>query len=124
MPPGKHFRGIVLSPMAEFTLSPADVGIVSTSGISAIDCSWAKITELPPKQIKSGVHRLLPFLVAANSVNYGKPHKLSCAEAIGATLYIVGLKEEAVQLLEEFSWGMEFLKINEVLYKIEKNAKK
>jgi pre-rRNA-processing protein TSR3 len=77
-----------------------------------IDCSWAKIQELPYKQMRSGYHRLLPFLVAANTVNYGKPFKLSCAEAIAATLYIVGLKDEAVQIMDEFSWGSEFLKIN------------
>lgn len=86
--------------------------IVETIGISVIDCSWAKVQELPYKQLRSGSHRLLPFLVAANSVNYGRPHKLSCAEAIAATLYIVGLKDEARQILEEFSWGLEFLKIN------------
>ncbi|KAG3109342.1 hypothetical protein PI125_g11010 [Phytophthora idaei] len=86
--------------------------IVEGTGISVIDCSWAKVQELPYKQLRSGVHRLLPFLVAANSVNYGRPHKLSCSEAIAATLYIVGLKEEAVQLMDEFTWGPEFLKIN------------
>ncbi|CAI5729249.1 unnamed protein product [Peronospora destructor] len=81
-------------------------------GISVIDCSWAKVQELPYKQLRSGVHRLLPFLVAANSVNYGRPHKLSCAKAIAATLYIVGLQDEAIQVMDEFSWGAEFLKIN------------
>lgn len=86
--------------------------MVSSIGISVIDCSWAKVQELPYKQVRSGAHRLLPFLVAANSVNYGRPHKLSCAEAIAATLYIVGLKQEAFQVMEEFSWGMEFMKIN------------
>lgn len=85
---------------------------MSSIGISVIDCSWAKVQELPYKQVRSGSHRLLPFLVAANSVNYGRPHKLSCAEAIAATLYIVGLKQEAFQVMEEFSWGMEFMKIN------------
>ncbi|KAG7392374.1 ribosome biogenesis protein tsr3 [Phytophthora pseudosyringae] len=110
--PGAHFRGLVLSPAGEHIVSPADRGIVDGSGISAIDCSWAKAQELPFKQLRTGAHRLLPFLVAANSVNYGRPHELSCAEAIAATLYIVGLKQEATQLLDEFSWGQEFLKIN------------
>ncbi|CAH0478877.1 unnamed protein product [Peronospora belbahrii] len=112
MKPGAHFRGLVLSPAGEQAVSRADRDIVMGSGISVIDCSWAKVQDLPYKQLRSGVHRLLPFLVAANSVNYGRPHKLSCAEAIAATLYIVGLKEEAVQVMDEFSWGAEFLKIN------------
>jgi pre-rRNA-processing protein TSR3 len=112
MRPGVSFRGIVLSPAGEHIVSPADREIVESIGISVIDCSWAKVQELPYKQLRSGAHRLLPFLVAANSVNYGRPHKLSCAEAIAATLYIVGMKAEARQVLEEFSWGLEFLKIN------------
>ncbi|UIZ28616.1 hypothetical protein KXD40_009305 [Peronospora effusa] len=112
MKPGAHFRGLVLSPAGEQAVSRADLDLVTSSGISVIDCSWAKVQELPYKQLRSGVHRLLPFLVAANSVNYGRPHKLSCAEAIAATLYIVGLQDEAIQVMDEFSWGAEFLKIN------------
>ena len=112
MKPGHPFRGIVLSPMGKKKLSPCDKDIVLTSGISVIDCSWARIQELPEKQLRTGQHRLLPFLVAANSVNYGKPFKLSCAEAIAATLFIVGMDDEAFQILKEFSWGMEFYKIN------------
>lgn len=38
---------------------------------------------------------------------------LSCVEAIAATLYIVGLKEEALQVIREFKWGDEFIKINQ-----------
>ncbi|RHY35102.1 hypothetical protein DYB32_000400 [Aphanomyces invadans] len=108
MKPGAHFRGIVLSPHGTKLVSREDLGIVESVGISVIDCSWARIQEMGIKQINSGTHRLLPFLVAANTVNYGKPHKLSCVEAIAATLYI----DEAVQLMDEFPWGMEFLKIN------------
>ncbi|OQR97325.1 hypothetical protein ACHHYP_12138 [Achlya hypogyna] len=112
MKPGAHFRGIVLSPHGEKVVSREDYGIVTSIGISVIDCSWARVQEMPIKQIKSGSHRLLPMLVAANTVNYGKPFKLTCVEAIAATLYIVGMQDEAIQLMDEFPWGMEFLKLN------------
>ncbi len=88
--------------------------MIKQYGTSAIDCSWARIEEIPMNKLKNGVHRLLPFLVAANPVNYGKPSKLTCAEAIAATLYIVGLKEDALTIMKPFKWGCQFISLNYV----------
>ncbi|GKY94972.1 hypothetical protein MPSEU_000461900 [Mayamaea pseudoterrestris] len=109
----QSFRGIVLSPQATVSVSPADAKILEESGMSLIDCSWARLAEIPFKQMQAGHHRLLPFMVAANTVNYGRPSKLSCAEACAATLYICNKKDAAKAVLSEFSWGEEFVKLNE-----------
>eukprot|EP00983_Pelagomonas_calceolata_P071183 1151107-Pelagomonas_calceolata.AAC.1 len=61
-------------------------------------------------RIKGTAPRLLPFLVAANPVNYGKACKLSCAEAFAAALFICGLKEESVAVLSRFKWRRSFLR--------------
>jgi pre-rRNA-processing protein TSR3 len=111
----QQFRGIVLSPNGKVSVSPADASILETCGTSVIDCSWARLNEIPFKQMQSGHHRLLPFLVAANTVNYGRPSKLSCAEAAAATLYICGKQLAAVKVLQSFSWGMEFIRLNKEL---------
>jgi pre-rRNA-processing protein TSR3 len=117
MPLRQPFRGIILSPRGIVSVSPADREILEKFGLSLIDCSWARLDEIPFSQMQ-GTPRLLPFLVAANTVNYGRPSKLSCAEAAAATLYICGKFDAAIMLLQEFSWGNEFFKLNQELLDI------
>ncbi|KAL3772881.1 hypothetical protein ACHAW5_002146 [Stephanodiscus triporus] len=118
MPLKRPFRGIVLSPNGTVSVSPADRPILDDLGLSVIDCSWARLAEVPFSQMRAGHHRLLPFLVAANSVNYGKPSKLSCAEAAAATLYICGRVDAARAVLDEFGWGREFVRLNAELLEL------
>ncbi len=76
-----------------------------------MDLSWRNI-EAFPKPGKGTIPRALPYLLAANPVNWGKPMKLSSAEAVAAALYIVGLKDQAMAVLSRFSFGEQFLILN------------
>ncbi|KAI9496235.1 hypothetical protein BDB00DRAFT_882086 [Zychaea mexicana] len=108
----QRFRGIVASPVGEKAVSPADRRIVELYGAAVVDCSWARIDEVPFSKIRGPTDRLLPYLVATNPVNYGKPWKLNCAEALAAIFYITGFPEHGEALMAKFKWGHAFAKVN------------
>ena len=98
---------LILDPTAEQALSPADRFVKS---LTVLDCSWEV---LDTGTISSWrIRRALPFLMAANPVNFGKPCKLSSVEAVAAALYIMGEKDRAKELLSKVNWGIRFLEVN------------
>ena len=109
------FNGILLSPFGEKVVSPEDFAIMSQYGIGVVDCSWNRVDEVPKHKIKCRNHRLLPFLVAANPINFGKPHKMNCAEALAAGAYIAGHQQTAEVIMDQFRWGHTFLEMNKEL---------
>ncbi|EPR79003.1 hypothetical protein SLOPH_1790 [Spraguea lophii 42_110] len=111
--PFRSFKGIVLSPMGEKSISKEDKEIIEKYGIALIECSWAKVDEIDFSCLPKKNNRLLPFLVPSNPVNYGKPCKLNCVEALSAGLYITGFKSDALELAEGFQYMNEFFKINQ-----------
>ena len=101
---------ILLDPMAEKALSPADNVI---KGLTVLDCSWEHVESVFPQLLMLDLqHRALPFLVAGNPVNFGRPFKLTSVEAFAASLYILGYKEQAASILSKFNWGHTFLELN------------
>jgi pre-rRNA-processing protein TSR3 len=111
--PYQKFSGLVLSPLGSIPVTNADAAIVQSSGVAVVDCSWARLAEVNFDRLHNGNQRTLPWLVAANTVNYGRPEKLSCVEALCAALIITGFENEAHHLLESFGWGAEFVRLNQ-----------
>lgn len=110
------FKGVVLTPTGREFVSPADAEVVAAYGAAVVDCSWKELDAVPWSQMKMGAPRLLPLLIAANPVNYGRPSKLNCAEALAATLYICGFDADARAVMDHFRWGRTFFDINEELF--------
>jgi pre-rRNA-processing protein TSR3 len=102
---------IVLNPYAYSYLKQCDRIWIERCGLVAVDVSWKEGIEFL-RNIKRGQQRVLPIFIAANPINYGKPFKLSTAEALAAALLITGYNNEAKEILEEFKWGLQFIEIN------------
>lgn len=113
---------VILNPFSVRAFSPADRQRMEMNGLAAIDCSWVYTEDMFEIPFR-GVSRCLPYLIAANPVNYGVPTKLSTVEALAAALYIVGLKEEGERLLSIFKWGHTFTELNRELLETYAKAK-
>ncbi|XP_027202935.1 18S rRNA aminocarboxypropyltransferase [Dermatophagoides pteronyssinus] len=113
---GQKFNGIILTPIATRCVSPSDRSIVDNDGIAVVDCSWNRIDQTPFHKMKGRHLRLLPYMLAANPINYGTPCKLSCVEAIVATLWITGHIDLARFYIGKFKWGNGFEKLNAELF--------
>jgi len=94
-------------------VSKADAPRAERHGLSVLDVSWKQAEKRGRFPIvPQATGRALPYLLAANPVNYGKPFVLSSAEAFAAALVIFGHDEEARAILSKFAWGGQFLALN------------
>jgi pre-rRNA-processing protein TSR3 len=105
-------KGLVLDPFSEKTLLPKDKSKIHS--IIGIDCSWNLADQAFSKNF-AGIKRKLPPLLAGNPVNYSKLNKLTTVEALSASLFILGSKEQSLELLNKFKWGHTFYELNQNL---------
>lgn len=114
---GQRHNGVIITPNGKLVVSPADRELMDAYGAAVVECSWARTKEVPWAKVGGRCERLLPYLVAANTVNYGKPWRLNCVEALAAAFYICGHPDWAEEVLAPFSYGESFLQINSSLLK-------
>ena len=114
---------MVLMPTTDKVISRDDLELARRCGIAVLDLSWKATGDNFPKSIKMSRQRALPFLVAANPVNFGKPFILSTAEAFAAALVILGHRSQAEQVLSKFKWGPTFFSLNREPLEDYENAK-
>ncbi len=105
-------KGLILDPFSTKTLLPKDKS--SINSIVGIDCSW-NLTDQAFFKKFNGIKRKLPPLLAGNPVNYSKLNKLTTVEALSASLFILGFKEQCLELLDKFKWGHTFYELNQNL---------
>lgn len=105
-------EAVLLSPFSKKSLSAEDAVAVRRFGLVAVDCSWKTAEESFGRLEARNPSRALPFLVAANPVNYGKPFQLTTLEAFAAALYIIGDIPGAERLVLLYKWAPHFLVLN------------
>ncbi|MEM4879474.1 MAG: DUF367 family protein [Desulfurococcaceae archaeon] len=112
----REIRGkpIILNPFSTSYLGPWDRVYVENSGIIVVDASWRKLSSHKFTNIR-GVHVKIPPLLPANPINYGKPCILSSIEAVAASLYITGFREEYEKVIKLYKWLTVFHELNNEL---------
>ncbi len=108
-------KSIVLDPNSDKILAYDDTETALLHGITAVDGTWEKIESI--FYGLKGEFRRLPFLVPGNPTNFGHPGKLSTAEAFSAALFILGFEDQALEIMQKFSWGHTFIEMNIELLK-------
>ena len=111
---------IVLSPFAEKALSPDDIKY-ARHGLVVMDLTWTNIDEFP--RPKGTNDRALPYMLASNPINWGRPMELNSAEAVMASLFILGEREQAETFRGRFNWAPEFMRLNGELLEEYSSAK-
>jgi len=105
-------HAILLNPFAEKSISKEDTRFAEKNGMLAVDCSWKNAENSFEYLNKRNYSRALPFVIAVNPVNYGKPLKLTTLEAFAAALYILNETNQAKDILNIYKWGPQFLELN------------
>jgi len=103
---------VLLNPFAKKCFSKEDFRIARKNGILAVDCSWKNAERSFDFLDKRNYSRALPFVIAANPVNYGIPFKLTTLEAFAVALYILDDVNKARDILNLYKWGPHFLDLN------------
>ena len=107
-------KAILLDPFAKKALSREDTEQAESRGICFLDCSWEQAERIFKKAKKIGrlTSRSLPYLLAANPINYGKPWRLSSLEATAAALTILGDTAHGRRVSDVTNWGRTFMQLN------------
>lgn len=108
-------RGYLLDPNSTVIMGPEDRELIELgASLVVLDCSWKKIHEsINFIEGKTNLEsRILPILLPANPVSWGKAGRLSSVEALAASLSILGHNEQALSILQPFNFGEQFLELN------------
>lgn len=71
---GQKFNGVVVTPNGKVPVSPADRDVVEAGGTAVVECSWARVAEIPFSKIGGKCERLLPYLIAVSACKYQRDH--------------------------------------------------
>jgi pre-rRNA-processing protein TSR3 len=101
--------------MAGILLGPDDRKTIERgASIVALDCSWKQIDsslEYIAKNTKLE-GRTLPCILAANPVSWGKPGRLSTAEALALSLVLIDRWDQAKMIMKPFRFADSFFNLN------------